>query len=355
MSKVEKTRIHNLSIEGYSGDYVYETIKKTKDYYEIGLLKKWLPYIQNSKVILDIGANLGNHTLFWASHLCYEKIFSFEPYKPNYERLCRNVAENNLENVYPICKGVASTCGFTTITEFHEDNYGGTTLNQTITEQDGEIPLISVDSFCEGNHVSQIDFIKIDTEGFEVSVLRGMTNCLHQLYPDIWVEVSPASFSAVMGILSDPGYVLVDVEGFNMLFLSSRRHKALKQVNLETVLSASFHNLERVNLYYKNYNMAKEWLASKNKKLEEAQQQIQKYRTEAERMKEQLLKCFYDYDFNISRIEQLSHTVNRLEIQNNTLIQKNNEQKAILDKIDNNFFGRAAVKLYHLYQKIFRK
>ena len=43
MSKVEKTRIHNLSIEGYSGDYVYETIKKTKDYYEIGLLKKWLP------------------------------------------------------------------------------------------------------------------------------------------------------------------------------------------------------------------------------------------------------------------------------------------------------------------------
>ena len=36
-------------------------------------------------------------------------------------------------------------------------------------------------------------------------------------------------------------------------------------------------------------------------------------------------------------------------------IQKNNEQKAILDKIDNNFFGRAAVKLYHLYQKIFRK
>ena len=72
-------------------------------------------------------------------------------------------------------------------------------------------------------------------------------------------------------------------------------------------------------------------------------------------MEEQLFRCFHDYDFNISRIEQFSHIITRLEIQNSSLIQKNDEQKAILDKIDNNFFGRLAIKLYHLYQQLFHK
>ncbi len=404
MSKVEKTQIGNLSIEGFAGDYVYETIKRTKDYYESALLKKWLPYISSNKVILDIGANLGNHTLFWASHLSYEKIFSFEPYRPNYERLFNNIKNNGLQNIYPICKGVGNKCGFTNITEFHEDNYGGTTLSQEISESGGEIPLTDIDSFCSENGLSQVDFIKIDTEGFELNVLNGMKNCLLKFHPDLWVEVTPISFSAVMTILSEPEYVLADVDGFNMLFLSNQRHTALKRIELKTVLSASFHNLERVNIYYKNYITAKAWVASKNDKIEQDERQIEKYSVENDRIKvqlnecnkkykkslenystvkswlessrqenerlkselkkeneliqkmeEQLFRCFHDYDFNISRIEQFSHIITRLEIQNSSLIQKNDEQKAILDKIDNNFFGRLAIKLYHLYQRLFHK
>ncbi len=453
MAKTEKIKLDNVSIEGFSGDYVFETIKKTNDYYEGGLLKKWLPYISSSKIVLDIGANLGNHTLFWANHLSYDKIFSFEPYRPNYERLYNNIKGNGIQNIYPICKGVGDKIGFTGIAEFHEDNYGGTTLNRTVSDTEGDIRIVDIDSFVAGTGLAQVDFIKIDTEGFELNVLSGMRDSLLKFYPDIWIEVSANSFSSVMEILSEPEYVLSDVDGFNMLFLNRRRHQSLNRVSLDTVLNMAFYNLERVNLYYKNYitakewisskndviaslngeiesgrqerehlrnqlkesnekykdamenyNTAKEWLFSKNETISSLQEKMDSLQAEREtlrnqlnecnekykkslenystlkgwfenlqkerdslkaeleagqqlrtKMEEQLLECVHDYDFNISNMEQLSRILTRLEIQNSSLSQKNSEQKAVLDKIDHNFFGRLAIRLYHLYQKIFRK
>ena len=63
MAKVESIKLNELQIEGYENDYVFETIKKNCDFYEKEILEKWTPYIKESKVILDIGAHLGNHTL----------------------------------------------------------------------------------------------------------------------------------------------------------------------------------------------------------------------------------------------------------------------------------------------------
>ena len=464
MGKIEHTQIGNLLIEGYAGDYVYETIEKSNYYYEGRLLEKWLPHMDADKIIFDIGANLGNHTLFWATHLSYEKIFSFEPFIPNYERLYNNITQNSLENVFPICKAIGSKKGYTTVSEFHEENYGGTTLNAEVSETIGEIKVTDVDSFCREERISHVDFIKIDTEGFELSVLDGMQSILENSHPDLWIEVSTKSFYDVMKRLSKLNYVLLDVEGFNLFFLNKRRHKNIESVKVETILAAAFYNLERVNIYYKNYITVKGWLASKNNMLVQAEQETEKQKNinaslneamnttnekykmalnnydtvkiwydnklkeneklksdleeyrmltqqaiereqsihaslnEAlntankkykkalnnyntvkiwyenklkeneelksdleeshsllKKMKEYLSVCFQDYDFNISKMEQLSRMLTRLEIQNNTLAQKNSEQKAILDKIDHNFFGRLAIKLYHFYQRCFHK
>lgn len=404
MTNIEQTQIDGIFIEGYAGDYVYETIKKSNYYYEGKLLEKWLPHIRTDKIIFDIGANLGNHTLFWATHLSYEKIFSFEPFVPNYERLYNNITQNSLKNVFPICEAIGIKKGYTTVSEFHENNYGGTTLNSEVSETTGEIKVTDIDSFCRENGISHVDFIKIDTEGFELSVLNGMQNILDNNHPDLWIEVSTKSFSDVMKRLDRLDYVLFDIEGFNLLFLNKRRHENIESVKTETVLTASLYNLERVNTYYKNYITVKDWLASKNNMLQQAEQaaedqksintslnealntvnekykkalnnydtlkiwyenklkenekmksDLKECRSLLKKMEEYLSDCFQDYDFNISKMEQLSHMLTRLEIQNSTLAQKNSEQKAILDKIDHNFFGRLAVKLYHLYQKYFQK
>lgn len=231
------------------------------------LLNKWKRYLSDSKVVFDVGANLGNHTLFWAKKLNTDVIYSFEPYIPNFERLLHNVQNNLLDNVYPINKAIGKKEGYTCVKEFHEDNYGGTTLNEEI-QSEGEIEVITIDSFVKGKKIESVDFIKIDTEGYEVSVLDGAQKTISKYYPDLWIEVNSQTFQEIMNRLEQLEYIVADTLGFNILFLNPRRHTKIEQIDINIVWKAMFNNLERVNIYYKNYLTAKGWNEAKEKKLQ---------------------------------------------------------------------------------------
>ena len=60
--KPSVTELDGYHIHGFEGDYIFLGIKNTGQYYEKETLKKWTPLLRNVKTILDIGANLGNHT-----------------------------------------------------------------------------------------------------------------------------------------------------------------------------------------------------------------------------------------------------------------------------------------------------
>lgn len=344
MGEISSTHVCGLTIEGMKGDYVFETIQSRKSFYEESILNKWLPYINNSKVLFDIGANLGNHTLFWATNVAYDKIFSFEPHPVNYEILARNISNNSLQNVIAVNTGIGKTKGFTSIKEFSEDNYGATTLDTTI-QADGEIPIIDVDSYVNQEGITAVDFVKIDTEGFEESVLAGMTRVLAMYHPDLWIEVSSESYKNVMSLLQEIGYVIADVDGFNMLFLYSGRHPEIQEVGKETLLRDVFHNLTRVNVYYQNYTTAKKWLSEKDKK----------YQAQTAVLVNHLVECLVDYDATIKKLEQLKREISALEVRNQALMQTNKEQKQKLDLIRNSRIGRLGIRLYRLYRKIFRR
>ena len=49
-------------------------------------------------MIFDIGANIGNHTLYFSRNTDAKKIYSFEPFKMNFERLRENVRNNNISD-----------------------------------------------------------------------------------------------------------------------------------------------------------------------------------------------------------------------------------------------------------------
>src|SRR4030042_1518104 len=97
---VEPVILKDLTIlYGYSDEYIFEKIRKSNDFYEVNLLKKWvLPHADQLKVIFDIGANIGNHTVFFSTKT-QAKVFSFEPFPPNFELLKKNIDSNKLQNV----------------------------------------------------------------------------------------------------------------------------------------------------------------------------------------------------------------------------------------------------------------
>ena len=262
--------VNGLTISGYDEDYVFNTIASRKDFYEKNALLKWTPYIDKAKTILDIGANLGNHTLYWAQNVPHATIYSFEPYGDNFECLKKNVRDNNLEErVHPLNTAVGSVHGFVKIASFDASNLGGVTYEVANNKDSSDSAMISIDEFVVQNSIEKIDFVKIDTEGFEVEVLDGMQKTLTRSRPTIWIEVSAKSYRTVMGKLEILGYQSVDISDLNMLYVHEDLMCGDLRLNCSQVLGSMFEYLEKMNFYYGAYEKAKKEITQKTTRLEE--------------------------------------------------------------------------------------
>ena len=327
MEKISAASVNDLIIEGIEGDYVFVTIKKQNSFYENSILEKWLPYIRDSKFILDIGANLGNHTLFWAKNMQYAAIYSFEPYNVNYERLSNNIANNSLKNVFPVNYGVGACKGYSNVLNFSEDNYGATTLDTNISDS-GDISITDIDSFVSERGLSQVDFVKIDTEGFEESVLAGMQHVIELHHPDLWIEVSEESFRHVIDSLLTMNYVMADVEGFNVLFLAPIRHANIPNADIMNILAQHFNNLNRTNKYYQNYITTKGWVNAKNAIIEDLKQYNAKQKEELFHVRQKIQEQEKDLLYVRQKIQEQEKDLLYVE-------QKAKEQKEYLLSIKN--------------------
>lgn len=299
--KKECIQIFDIKITGYEKEYVFETIKKNGYFYEGPLLDKWTKYFQDAKVIFDIGANLGNHSLYWASTLNCEKVYSFEPFKPNFDLLKENIEKNKLNQIIPFNMGVGDGKAKAILKSFDESNYGATTLEEVDLSNQQEnantMDIVDIDSFVRDNEIEKVDFVKIDTEGFEEKVISGMMEVITKFKPALWIEVSPQSYKNVFQILNELEYVVVDIEGFNVLLMQKDKVKNLKVFGIEKALSAMFQYLEKVNVYYNNYIKTKEWLNEKNEKITtitENYNTIKQKNEDSKKRNEELIKNYQE-------------------------------------------------------------
>jgi len=288
MEKVlERISIDNVIVTGVAGEYVFESIKKSQNFYEFNLLEKWTVHFADAKCIFDIGANLGNHTMYWSKNINAEKIYSFEPYKVNYEILCENIQNNALDNVRPIKQGVGATKGYTSIDIVDAGNLGATTLSKEV-KAEGEIELIDIDSFCLEQGIDTVDFVKIDTEGYEENVLEGMKETIKAHHPDLWIEVGKETVVEVVNRLQEEGYLLKDVSGCNFLFLYGKRHRDTIEISNPEILELMLHNLERYQKYYSNYETAKKWHKNSLEKVEKLEKELADYQIASEEITRKL-------------------------------------------------------------------
>jgi FkbM family methyltransferase len=140
--------------------------------------------VHSDDVVIDVGANVGYYTLLMAKLTGQNgKVFSFEPEPSNFNLLKENVEINSYQNVTLEQKAVANMNGKTklylceTNTEMHRLYQSNSKkFNKSI-----EVDVTTLDDyFKKSKYLNKINFIKIDAEGSELDVLKGMKTILKE-------------------------------------------------------------------------------------------------------------------------------------------------------------------------------
>ncbi len=142
--------------------------------------------VQPGWTILEIGANIGAHTVFLAKAVGPRGVVhAFEPQRVVCQLLCANVALNALTNVHAYPEAVGRESSLITIPMIDyasPNNFGGLALGQW---SKGEpVPLRTVDSL----NLEACDFIKIDVEGMESDVVAGAVETIRRFGPVLYLE-----------------------------------------------------------------------------------------------------------------------------------------------------------------------
>ncbi|MNU66697.1 2-O-methyltransferase NoeI [compost metagenome] len=206
-------------------DYQSGSIRKAKRngiYYELDIsdYQEWLiyfycksdssdyvlSYLAESEIILDIGANIGqtafNMLQTQTSKGLNPLVYAFEPYPKTFHKLETNIRLNQTVRINAFNIGLSNQKGLLHMAQHSPSNSGG--FRMTSDTQNGiSVPVISLDEFVSEQKITRIDFIKIDVEGFELSVLEGAKQVIRQFKPILVFEYSVENIQAQNGNIEE--------------------------------------------------------------------------------------------------------------------------------------------------------
>jgi FkbM family methyltransferase len=143
---------------------------------------------EDGRIFLDIGAHIGKYSILYSDY--FEKIYAFEPEPNNFECLKENIKTNNLENkIISLNLAVADENGFI---GFFLSPYSVThSLVKKETDKKITVECISLDEFFKkfGISASDISLIKIDVEGAENLVIKGLEENFDKLQCKFIIEI----------------------------------------------------------------------------------------------------------------------------------------------------------------------
>jgi FkbM family methyltransferase len=185
--ELEEKIIHGVKMTLPPGHYLDHTVRYHPHYNTA--LPEFLNFLrlrlgQSAKLlIVDVGANVGDSALLIAAKLgsdnvqfiCLEGDDQYLPY------LRKNTEQLNVEIIHTIVGPISKVEQLA----FQSSENRGTS---SIVPGSGAKAVVALDDVLAGRHP---DLIKIDTDGYDLHVLRGSARCLRDTGPHLFVEYSP--------------------------------------------------------------------------------------------------------------------------------------------------------------------
>lgn len=187
MNLIKKSR-YGLMIYNNSDIWVGRSIEKYGEFSE-SEVQVFRDCIKPGHVVLDIGANIGCHTVAFSRIVGPTGlVFAYEPERTNFTTLCGNISINNIKNVYCHQQAVSDESGSIAVPELDAErtfNYGGLSLDHDYSKSiHYPVPKIKIDNTV----FNRLNFIKIDVEGMEKNVLIGGVTNIQKNKPILYVE-----------------------------------------------------------------------------------------------------------------------------------------------------------------------
>jgi FkbM family methyltransferase len=182
-------------------DHIARAIAHSGTFYEAELLADLRSRLFFPVCAVDVGAHVGNHTLYLA-HVLGLRTISFEPNPQNFALLATNVHANGLDDICTLHNlAVGAAPGRVRTLDAGDDNTGMATVE---ADPAGSVAMARLDDTVLA--APRLDVIKIDVEGWELEVLRGADAVLRERRPLLYIEILAPRFGTIETHLRERGY-----------------------------------------------------------------------------------------------------------------------------------------------------
>lgn len=192
---------------------LYVAGKRLADRRTLALVRR---HLEEGMVVLDVGANLGVYTSAFAAGVGDAgRVFAFEP-DPLSRSLLRQRCRR-LSNV-EVVGCAAGECAGAAVLHCHRANRADNRLHDSLGSAAAEqiaVEVVSLDDFCGARGLRRVDAVKIDVQGWEVAVLRGLRETMRRA-PPRWmlIELEPRLLAAA-GAHAGELWDLLDAYGYD--------------------------------------------------------------------------------------------------------------------------------------------
>ncbi|MEQ9364044.1 MAG: FkbM family methyltransferase [Leptospirales bacterium] len=176
-------------------------------------------HLRPGDTFVDAGANVGYYTLVAANLVGKTgRVFAFEPDPESYAILLKNIKLNGLTNVIAEQMALSNAPGALKLYLAKENKGDHHTIDRGDELPFVEVPAVTLDEYFRDD-ARGVDFIKIDTQGAEASILSGMQTLLDRnAAMKIVMEFGPDSIRGfgfdprvLLNSLRKRGYILYDI------------------------------------------------------------------------------------------------------------------------------------------------
>ena len=234
--------------------YELKGVKKRVNHNDFDAIINFLLKDKKKHIYFDVGANKGQSIRRFKKINSQSSIHSFEPTPELYKKLVQNfntdksIKINNLGVADLKSKLNFHTYKYSSInsfvpvdrnSKFSKSRILAAKSNEKGFENIVKIDVTNIDSYCEENNISEIDFIKIDTQGFERKILLGMEKMLSK------EKVSVIELELILGFGYEKSFSFYDYEKI----LNNKNYKLIAISDSGNIIS--FSNYQTNLLYVK--------------------------------------------------------------------------------------------------------